>query len=188
MRRAAFVSVVLAAAPTVATAAEGSTKLGIPVPIWMTLNLAAFLFFLYWFVGRPMARFLDSRRSDIARELKEAQDKLRHADELRAQVQARLEAVEQEVAQIRGRAEQEGRAEAERIAAAAEAEAERFASRVNDEIQRRSAETRQRLVAETAELTAQLARELLEREMTEADRRRAMERSLAALAALEGGK
>lgn len=187
MRRSALLAVVLLALPSVAAAAEGGTTLGIPDWIWKTVNLAAFGFFLYWFVGRPMGRFLESRRTDIAAELREAKDKLRHAEELRTQVVGRLEAVEKEVAEIRERAAAEGRAEAERIAEHAAVEAERFAARVNDEIARRSAETRQRLAAETAELTAQIARELLEKEMTADDRRRVMDRSLKALAALEKG-
>jgi len=180
-RTAALAASVLAA-PSVASAAEGGAHLGIPDPIWMTLNLVAFIYFLYRFVGRPLGAFLQTRRADIGRELVEAQDKLREAEELRAQVVERLEAVEKEVAEIRERAEREGRAEAERIVVSAAAEAERFVTRVQDEIERRAAETRQRLAAEAAELTATIARDLLERQLTDADRARLLDRSVEALA------
>ncbi len=182
-RRAAIVvSAATAAAPSVAFASEGGSHLGIPDPIWMTLNLAAFLYFLYRFVGRPMGAFLQTRRADIARELREAQDKLREAEALRVQVVERLDAVEKEVAEIRARAEREGEAEAARIAESAQVEAERFVARVNDEIERRGAETRQLLAAEVAELTANIARDLLKHKITESDRTRLLDRSVDALA------
>jgi len=182
---AVVVSGALAAAPSVAFAAEGGRHLGIPDPIWMTLNLAAFLYFLYRFVGRPLGAFLQSRRADIARELQEARDKLREAETLRAQVVERLDAVEKEVAEVRARGEREAAAEAERISESAQVEAERFVARVQDEIERRAAETRQMLAAEAAELTANIARDLLARELTEADRARLLDRSVDALASFQ---
>jgi F-type H+-transporting ATPase subunit b len=181
-RTAVFVAALTSAAPSVAFAAEGGSHLGIPDPVWMTLNLAAFLYFLYRFVGRPMGAFLQTRRADIARELREAQDKLREAETLRAQVVERLDAVEKEVVEIRARAEREGAAEAVRIAESARVEAERFVTRVQGEIERRGAETRQLLAAEAAELTANIARDLLQHELTEADRARLLDRSVEALA------
>ena len=51
---------------------------------------------------------------------------------------------------------------------------------------RREAETRARLAQDTATLTAELARDLLEKEMTDEDRRRVFERSLEAMTSLEG--
>ena len=51
---------------------------------------------------------------------------------------------------------------------------------------RREAETRQRLAQDTADLTAQLARELLEKEMTDEDRRHVFERSLEAMTTIRG--
>jgi F0F1-type ATP synthase membrane subunit b/b' len=80
----------------------------------------------------------------------------------------------------------DGAAEAEEIAAQTKLEEERFLRRVNDEITRREAQTRAQLAQDTADLTAQLARELLENEMTDEDRRQVLERSLGAMKALEG--
>jgi F-type H+-transporting ATPase subunit b len=167
-----------------ARASEGGSHLFIPDAIWLPVNLAVFLFFLYWFVGRPIARFLESRKESIATELSEAESKLVQAEELRAQVLERLEQVEGEMVELKQRAEREGQEEAERIAAESEAEEERFLRRLDDEIVRRRVETRNALAQETAALTAQLAHELLEREMTEADRKRILERSLRALQTL----
>lgn len=163
---------------------HGKKHLGIPDYVWLAVNLTAFLYLLYRFVGLPLGGFLDSRRDNIGHELAAAERKLAEAEELHHEVLQRLDQVEQEVAEIRERAEAQGRAEAERIEAQAKAEEERFLTRIEAEISRRGKETRQRLAEETAVLTAQMTRELLEREMTDADRQRVLERSLAALKAV----
>lgn len=186
MRRAiAAATGLMTAAPV--WASEGSaTHLFIPDAVWLPVNLAAFLFLLYWLVGRPMARFLESRREGIAQELHEAQRKLAEAEELRDQVVRRLAEVEREVAELNERAEREGRAEAERIAEQAEAEAARFLRRVDEEVTRRQAEARTMLAQETAALIAELARGILGREVQDADRARVLERSLKAMRSLAG--
>ncbi len=170
------------AAPALA-AEGGEAFLGIPMPLWKAVNLVLFLGALVWFVGRPLGRFLESRREGIRFELEEARRKLAEAEDLRAQVLKRLEEVEGEVSELRTRAEREGEAERERILAAAGEEEQRLLRRVEAEITRRTAETRQHLAEDTAALTAELARELLEREITESDRQRVLERSLVALRA-----
>ncbi len=179
----ALLSMILVAPP--ALAAEGTT-LGIPDGIWKLLNLVAFLAALGWFIGRPLTRFLEDRRAGIRTELEAAREKLARAETLQAEVEQRLASVEREIEAIRERAEREGRAEAERILAEAAAEEERFLKRVEDEIARRTTETRLTLARDTADLTAQMARELLEREVNDADRKRILERSLAALKNLDG--
>jgi F0F1-type ATP synthase membrane subunit b/b' len=161
------------------------TKLGVPVFVWLALNLTIFLYVLARLVGRPMAGFLDARQQSIATELEQAKEKLAEAERLKAEVLARLDSVEAEVATIRERAEDAGRAEAERIAEQTERDQERFLRRVEEEIGRRQAETREALARETAALTAQLARDVLVSGMTDADRARLFEQSVAALRSVE---
>jgi len=164
----------------------GASHLGIPDAVWLPLNLAVFLGLLYWLVGRPISRFLESRREGIAQELKEAERKLAEAEELRSQVVHRLAEVEREVSELRERAERDGRVEAERIAEQAQAETERFLRRVDEEVARRQAETSALLAQEAAALTAELARDILGREVKDADRARVLERSLDAMRSLQG--
>jgi F0F1-type ATP synthase membrane subunit b/b' len=109
---------------------------------------------------------------------------LEEADRLQAEVSKRLGELEQEVASLKERAVVDAEADAAKIRAQTEVEEERFLRRVDDEMARREAETRARLAQDTATLTAELARELLEKEMTEEDRRRVFERSLDAMTAL----
>jgi len=165
---------------------KGVKHLGIPDYFWLALNLTAFLYILQRFVGRPMAAFLESRSEGISEELQNARRQLEEADRLQAEASKRLRDLESEVAQMKERAVADGAAEAARIEEQAKAEEERFLRRVDEEITRREAETRAQLATDTADLTAQLARDLLEREMTDDDRRRYFERSLEAMTDLRG--
>jgi F-type H+-transporting ATPase subunit b len=164
----------------------GRTHLFIPDYIWLSVNLTVFLYLLARFVGRPMAQFLNTRREGIAEELQHARKQLEEAEEMRADVSRRLAEVENEVQALEERAQTDGENEANRISAQAQEEEERFIQRVEDEITRREAETRARLAQETADLTAQLARDLLNREMTDEDRQRVLDRRLDAMTSLEG--
>jgi len=154
------------------------------VKVLFAANLTVFMYLLARFVGRPMASFLHVRREGIAEQLERAQRKLAEAEALRAEVRERLDRVEQEMAQLTERARREGQAEAEEIAVQTARDEERMLRRVEEEIQRRQAEARHNLARETAELTAQLTREVLASELSDADRRRVMERNLAAMRAV----
>lgn len=160
---------------------HGDTKLGIPVFVWLALNLTVFLYLLARFVGRPLGSFLEARKEGIATDLKRAEEQLVEAQQLKADVLARLAKVESDVADIEDRSEALGREEAARIVAEGEQEAERLLQRVTAEIAQRETETRARLAQETAALTAELARKMLESTMTDEDRAAVMRRSVQAL-------
>jgi F-type H+-transporting ATPase subunit b len=162
------------------------THLGVPDFVWLSLNLTLFLYILQRFVGRPMAAFLESRREGIAEELQNARRQLEEADRLQAEVSKRVGDLEHEVASLKERAAVDAEAEAAKIREQTQIEEARFLQRVDEEMARRDTETRTRLAEDTAILTAELARELLEKEMTEDDRRRVFERSLDAMTALRG--
>lgn len=164
---------------------KGVKHVGIPDYFWLSLNLTVFLYILQRFVGRPMGAFLETRREGIAEELQNARRQLEEADRLQAEVSKRLADVEGEVAVLKERAAADGDAEAGRISEQTKIDEERFLRRVDEEISRREAETRAQLARDTAALTAQLARDLLDREITEDDRRRVLDRSIDAMTSLE---
>ncbi len=165
---------------------KGVTHIGVPDYIWLSVNLTLFLYLLDRYVGRPMSAFLESRRDGIAEELENARRQLEEADSLQAEVSRRLSELEEEVAQFEDRAVSDGQAEATAIKEQTKQDEERFLQRVDEEIARRETEARARLAQDAADLTAQLARDLLEREMTDEDRHRVFERSLDAMRGLEG--
>ena len=162
----------------------GGNFFGIPdsaLHVLFAANLTLFLWLLAKYVGRPISNFLTARGEGIHRDLDEAREKLVEAEDLHGQVQRRLDEIGAEVAVMKERAERDGEAEAEEIAEQAVTDQERFLKRVDEEISRRTAEARAELSRETAELTAQLTKSLLQKELTDDDRRHVMDRSLAAM-------
>jgi len=162
----------------------GGNFFGIPdsaLHVLFAANLTLFLWLLAKYVGRPISSFLTARGEGIHRDLDEAREKLVEAEDLHGQVQRRLDEIGAEVAVMKERAERDGEAEAEEIAEQAVTDQERFLKRVDEEISRRTAEARAELSRETAELTAQLTKSLLQKELTDEDRRHVMDRSLAAM-------
>ena len=167
----------------------GENAFGVPqsaLPFLYSINLTLFVYLLYRYVGRPIGATLEARRESIVEELKKARKQLEEADQMQAEVSRRLEEVEREVDELRERSAADGAAEAQEIAEQAKADEGRFLRRVEDEISRREAETRTRLAEDAAKLSAQLARDLLDREMTDEDRQRVLDKSLEAMTRLEG--
>ena len=160
---------------------ENEVKLGIPVFLWLALNLTIFLYLLARFVGQPISVFLEARKDGISGDLKQAEERLVEAERLKSEVLDRLSKVEIEVAEINQRSAALGQEEADRIDEEGRHEAERLLRRVKDEISQRETETREILAKETAALTARLAHDLLEKGMTDADRKKVMDRSVKAL-------
>lgn len=165
---------------------HGETKLGVPVWVWLALNLTLFLYLLNRFVGQPLNQGLESHGEEIKSQLAGARTKLAEAELLRAEVRERLDKVEAEVLEMQERADTQGRVEAEKIDAAAREEEVRFMQRVDDQIARRQVETRAQLAQDTAELTAKLTKELLAKTMTSDDQQRVLVHSLDALSDLKG--
>lgn len=151
------------------------------VQVMFAANLTLFLWLLARFAGGPIVGALGSRQQDITDELETAKERVREAQDLRQEVQQRLDQVETEVAQLRERAEREGQDEAAEIVQQTAADEQRFLERIDEEITRREAEAKDNLAKETAALTAQLTKELLTKELSDADRQRILDRSLSAM-------
>ncbi len=164
----------------------GATKLGIPVFVWLAVNLTVFLWVLGRYVGRPMGEFLQARKDGIQAELREARDKLAESESLRDEVQQRLSKIDAEVEGILKKAEEQAVLDEKRIAEQADEDEARFLKRVEDEIKRREEETRQSLTREAAVLTSEIARGIIEKEINSEDRARVLKRSLDALRSTEG--
>jgi F-type H+-transporting ATPase subunit b len=155
--------------------------LGIPMWIWQLANLAAFLAVLYYFVAKPLTQIFRNRQLAVEEQLKQARERREEAARLQAEVHERMSQLDRELAQIRARGVAEGEAARAELIERADQEAERVRREAEQEIGRSLASAREALQRAAAELTASGARELLGREITEQDRRRLLEESLAKL-------
>jgi F-type H+-transporting ATPase subunit b len=185
LRRAVGAATVVAALavarPAAAAADPFATWLGLPAWIWMLANLVLFFGVLGYYLGPPIARFLDQRGQRIAAELEEARERRAEAAALQATLGEKLARLEEQVREILARGENEGQREHEALLAQAERERDRLLAQVRGEIDHRLTQARQELKRHTAALAAGLAREQLERELGTEQRERIFRRNLSRL-------
>lgn len=187
--RKLFVAAVMLGVAFPAWASEGAaeTFLGMPVVIWKTLNLVGFFGLLVYLLAKPMAAFFRTRREGIGRQLEEATAQRREAERLNAEMEQKVASLEGEIAAMQERLRREGEKEREALEKQGETEAVRFLAQVDQEATRRVEEARASLSREAAGVAAELALELLQKELTEADRERIFTSTLERLKARAAG-
>jgi F0F1-type ATP synthase membrane subunit b/b' len=178
----------LLAAPAHAATEAADTFLGLPTVIWKTANLVAFIGVLIYLLAKPMRAFFHSRRDAIGRDLEDAARARRDADEMRADVERRIASLSSEIQALQERMRREGERERDALARQGEEEAARLLAQVEQQAARRSEEARVALAREAASVAAGLAWELLQKEVTPADRERIFRETLARLQPPAGGR
>lgn len=178
---AAALAALALALPAAAAADPMKPWLGLPAWVWMLANLLLFFGVLGYYLGPPIARYLDQRGQRIGAELEEARERRAEAAELQATLGERIARLEEQIEEVLSRGESEGRREHEALLAQAERERERLLAQVKGEIDHRLVQARQELKRHTAALAAGLARERLESELGPEERRRLFRRNLARL-------
>lgn len=157
---------------------EGAKFLGIPAWIWKLVNMLAFLAVLGWFIGPPIKRALAGRSEHIQRDSEEARQRRVKADQMAADIQARLTQLEDEVRQIRERAQVEGERQKKELIAAAEAEAQKILAGARGEVDNRIKHARHELTEYAGQLASDRAEQLLREKTTDADRQKLFRESL----------
>jgi F-type H+-transporting ATPase subunit b len=169
------------ARPAAAAADPFATWMGLPAWVWMLANLVIFFGALGYYLGPPIARFLEDRGRQIREELEEAHERRAAASDLQSSLAAKVAQLEEQIDQLLERAEREGRREHDELLAQAEREKERLLSQAEGEIEHRVQQARQELKDYTTELAARLARERLESELGPEERQRLFRRNLSRL-------
>jgi F-type H+-transporting ATPase subunit b len=161
---------------------HASHFLGLPLWLWQLANLALFLGVLLYFVARPMAAMFRQRQLDVEKRLAEAKALREEAAQLGARVKERMARLDVEIAEIRARGHADGETERSALAERADREVERVRKEADQEIGRRLAAAKQELRQTAADLTAGVARDVLAAQITDDDRRRLLDESVARLA------
>ena len=190
MRRAPLLAFLLLYAVPALAAPEKeapSSFLGLPVWLWKTANLLLFASLLVYLLAKPMSRFFHTRREEIARQIADAARQREEAVRMKAEMASRVAALQGEITALRDRLRADGERERDALTRQGEAEAARLLAQLDHEAERRVAEARGTLAGEAAEIIADMAQELLERELTPADRERIFTRTLERLGTPAGG-
>ena len=157
---------------------ESPKFLGLPSWIWKLVNMIAFLGVLIYFVGKPIKQALAARHQQIQNEAQEARERRTKADQLAADIQARLSQLENEVRQIRDRALAEGERQKQEMIAAAEAEAKKILASARGEVDNRLKHARHELTEYAGQLASERAEQILREKTTDADRQKLFNESL----------
>jgi F-type H+-transporting ATPase subunit b len=162
----------LVALPALAASEGPATFLGLPTALWKLANLLAFVGLLVYLLAKPLRGFFHARGESVSRGLGEAAQQREQATRLAAEMERRVAALEGEIRTLRERLQREGERERQQLEQQGETDAARLLAQLDDEAKRRVDEARVGLAHEAADVAAELAREILEKELTEADRER----------------
>jgi F-type H+-transporting ATPase subunit b len=154
------------------------TYFGIPGWILKLANMILFIGVLGWALGGPIKKALTERRVQIQSEAEEARARRAKADQLAADIQARLTQIESDVRAIHDRAQAEGEKQKRELIAAAEAEAQKILQSARNEVDNRLKRARHELTEYAGELATQRAEQILREKVTDNDRERLFEESV----------
>jgi F-type H+-transporting ATPase subunit b len=161
----------------------GRGFLGVPNIVWQVTNLVAFLALLWYFLRKPVAEFFGNRRTEVAKALVKADEDLRRAEALKVELGKRLEEIETELANLRETARRDAEAEHAALLKQTEEDAARFLTRAAADVDNRVRAARAELTAYAGDLAVEVARELLEKNVTPEDEKRLVDQGVAELSA-----
>ena len=178
-------ALLLAALPLFAAGDGGEhaekTYFGMPAWVLKLLNVAVFLGLLGWILKGPITSAFNARGEQIRAELAEAKERNAKADRLAADIQARLDQIQVDVANIVERAKADGEKQKAEIIEAARLEAEKILASARGEVDSQIKQARKELTDYAGELAAGKAQEMLATSMTDADRKKVFADSVRAI-------
>lgn len=135
--------------------------------IWRPLNLLIFIIILVYLLRNKIriGDVFDKRAAGIRKELEDARNAKEQAERKLAEVEARLNKLDQEVAAIKAESEQEGSREFERIVKGAAADAEKISQTAHREIDGAVKAAKSELRAFVAEQSVALAESMIRAEI-----------------------
>jgi len=142
---------------------------------WQGLNLLIVLGVLVYFGRGPVGEFFATRRGDIQKDLSEAADLLRQAEQRNADLQRRLGDLSSEVEGIHESTTRRAEEESERILADASATAERIRNDAQTAVDQELRRAKSELRDEAATIALELAAQKLSDNVSDADRERLMD-------------
>lgn len=162
--------------------------LGIPSLVWQLLNLGTFLGLLWYFLRKPATDFLGKRKVGVAAALAKAEDERRRAEQLSAELKARLARIETELADLREAARRDAEAEHAALLAKSQSDADQILAKTRVDLDNRVRAARAELKDFAGDLSVDLARELLQKNVTAEDEKRLLEEGIAHLSGAAQGR
>jgi F-type H+-transporting ATPase subunit b len=162
--------------------------LGIPSLVWQLLNLGLFLGLLWYFLRKPAADFFGSRKADVAKVLAKADEDRRRAERLSEELKTRLASIEVELANLKEAARRDAEAEHTALLAKSQADSDQILAKARADLDNRVRAARAELTAFAGDLSVDLARELLQKNVTAEDEKRLLHEGIAHLTSAAQGR
>jgi F-type H+-transporting ATPase subunit b len=160
---------------------HADTWLGLPRPIFLTINLILFFGILVRFAGPALVRFVEEKQREIQHALAEAGRQRTEAAQMETRLAGQIAELRREVEELAARSEREAERERVEILAEAERERQRLEAAARNEIEQGLLQAQQRLTAHAATLATRLAEERISGGLTREDRKRLFRENLAKL-------
>jgi F-type H+-transporting ATPase subunit b len=154
------------------------TYFGIPGWILKLANMLLFIGVLGYVIAGPARKAFAARGEQIRAEAQEARERRAKADQLAADIQARLTQIETEVRAVHERAQAEGERQKRELIAAAEAEAAKILANARNEVDNRLKHARHELTEYAGQLAAKRAEDILREKITPADQQKLFSESV----------
>jgi F-type H+-transporting ATPase subunit b len=153
--------------------------------LWRTTNFAGLAFILIFFLKKPFADGLRSRRAGIQDQLEALESRKSEAERMYQEAEAKLARLDEEVSSIITEAVKQGEAEKAKIIADAERNAGDITRQAEMAVAHELALAKTRLKGEIAEQAVLLAEELIRKNIQPADQSRLVELSLAKVGGIQ---
>ena len=179
MKRRVAILLLLLIVPVLAFAQHGEAEhheeakfLGMPAWIFKLVNMIAFIGVLGYFLAGPVKKAFADRHEKVRAEAEEARARRAKADQLAADIEARLAQIENDVRSIQERAQADGERQKRELIAAAEAEAKKILQTARSEVDSRVKHARQELTEYAGQLASDRAEQILREKITDEDRKK----------------
>jgi F-type H+-transporting ATPase subunit b len=161
-----------------ASSGEGESPWNFTMLLWRVINTVVLLGMLVYFLKKPLAKFFSERKTQIQRDLDEAREQQRKAEELIQEYKQKIAGMEQELDKLRSELKKSAEAEDQKMIANAEKMAATTveAARLAAEQEVRNAKIA--LKNEAVDLALKLAETMIREKINEADRQRIVEEYL----------
>jgi F-type H+-transporting ATPase subunit b len=133
------------------------------------VNIVVLFFLLRLILYKPVARFLSERSERINKQLSDAENKLKEAEEMKLEYQRQLDRAEAQEHDIVRGAEAKAAQEASAIIADANSRAEKIIAEAQDRIEKEKKRAVEQMQVEIAQLAIDIAARILKREVNAAD-------------------
>jgi F-type H+-transporting ATPase subunit b len=173
------------ALPVLAAEHGGGEHEGSPVMdyVWKVVNFAILVFILVKFAGKPLAGVLKARTEGIKKSIDDAREARELAERALAEVESRARGRDKEIEEMVAAAKASGERERERLIQEAEKMSEKLVEQARANIEYELKQAQEAIKAEAVQIAMELAEKKIKDKLTEADRKRLFEESLAKLEA-----